>query len=378
MKDLRIIDIEAPIRNGTSFDESMQDDNPCLGSWGGLFARRLLKRYPDMDLEVWTSSGDVKQMRTFRIQGVDCRVFPNQRHLYSVVTWAMVRELKRIGKKHRICLYRSSIFDWQFILVSALIFPKARIVASHHGGRVPRGDSVRKRVTKQFQELSFHKLSAATYLRREIRDWIHQASPRAQLSFLPVGASFTVYHPLDKTQCRQELGLDVDKRYAVYVGSFYRLKGVDLILELYHEFQGMGFEVLLVGGAERDELFDQVKKSGCRHWAYVNWDLLQKIYSAADFYIHPAFHPKFGGLDVTLMESLACGTPVLSPQLLEYDFDTSELGMAVSRQEEFRERFIDMMEQSGAFTRCREVAMRYLDGESSIIDRLYKVLNHQS
>lgn len=58
------------------------------------------------------------------------------------------------------------------------------------------------------------------------------------------------------------------------------------------------------------------------------------FYNAADFYIHPAFNPQFGGLDVTWIEALACNIPVLSPQLKYLDFGYSDLGVVPENPED--------------------------------------------
>lgn len=374
MKPIKIIDIERTARQRPSNYPLKNSDSYYLASWGGLFTKRLKKKYQDLDIEVWKAEPDFKKIYQRKANDVDCRVFPYTFHLYSVVTLSMLITLYKLQKKYQLVMYRSTLFDWKFVIMTSILIPKAKIIVSHHGNRIPEVTSLKMKIIKKLLEFSFSRVTTATYLRGEIKNWINGLNNSPKTVFLPVGADFSAFSPLNKEQCRKELGLSHEKTYAVYVGSCYRLKGVDIILELLREFKNTNFDVLFVGVKEGDELFDAMKQSQCKYWGYVGWDLLCKIYSAADFYIHPAFHYQFGGLDVSIMESLACGTPVLSPQLLEFDFDYSELGIAVKDKEEFRSKFIEMLSKYDSFTQCRFIAQKYLDGNGSIIDKLYQVL----
>ncbi len=373
MKPLKIIDIERTARIRHEYP-SKDSDAFYLASWGGLFATRLKSKYADLDIEVWKSEFEFDRICRRKASGVDCRVFPHKLVMYQDVTITMLWTMFRLQRKHLLVLYRSSLFDWKFMLLTSLLFPQAVIVVSHHGGWPKRGSGFAKKLRLKLLEYSLTKVHAATYLRKDVKNWIERIRNHPRLFFLPVGADFSVFKPLDKEKCREELGLEPQRIYAVYVGRFFKLKGVDIVLDIYREFKHSNFEVLFVGSRDNDDLYHNVVDSGCRYWPRMGWDVLVKIYSAADFYIHPAFHPQFGGLDVTLMESLACGTPVLSPQLLEFDFDTSELGIAVTTREEFRGKFIEMKDKYKSFKNCRKVAKQHLDGKEAIVDKLYSIL----
>jgi glycosyltransferase involved in cell wall biosynthesis len=287
----------------------------------------------------------------------------------------MLRDLRSISKEHDLVICRSDLFDWIFVLLLAMFVPRASIVVFHHGGKFEKPKTLKKLVSHGLLKYSYSKINTATYLRIEAREWMLTLKKHPSLVWLPVGADFSVFTPQDKQTCRKDLGLDQHKIYAVYVGRMFRLNGVDVILDLSKKHRSKNFEVLFVGANVNDELYDDVKASGNMFWHRVDWLLLRKIYSAADFYIHPAFHPKFGGLDVSLMECLACGTPVLSPQLAEYDFDATELGICVNTLDDFDFKLQEMMGRYCSFQKCREVAINHLDGNGPIIDKLHALLN---
>lgn len=372
MKPWKIIDIEQTNLSKPEFYPPVDTDDFYLASWGGMFAKRLRRKYPELDIEVWKSEPDFNQVTNHLAHGVPCRIFPHRFHLYSAVTWSMLKTLIGLSRNHNLIFFRSTLIDYKFVLITSLLFPRSKILIFHHGSVVPRSRPLKKKLKRRLIELSLHKVTAATYLRNKIKSWLHKVNPDIKLVFLPVGADFNAFYPEDKSVCRAELGLDPNKVYAVYVGYFYRLKGVDVILDLLRKHQDDGFEVLFVGGREGDELMNEVVDSGCHYWHRMGWDLLRKIYSAADFYIHPAFNPDFGGFDVSLMEALACNKPVLSPSLRELDFDYSALGLAPATLAEFEGQFVEMIHIHDSFDSCRAAAMQHLDGENAIIEKLFE------
>ncbi len=351
------------------------EDQYYLASWGGQWARRVKERYPDLDIEVWRPEPDfsgISYRRAFGI--VDCTIFPAKGFIVSkTLTRAMLKQLWRYKKDYRLVFHINTIFDWQFNIMMPLFFPGAKMVLSHHGGIFPTGPGIKRAIKRKVLKFSFRKIDAVTYLRKAVKGIIQKANDKTRLTFLPVGANFDHFTPLDTIACRKKLNLPLDKVLAVYVGKFYRLKGVDHILEAYQHFKGKKFSVIFVGGGQQDELYESVVNSGCPYYGHVNHDLLREIYSAADFYIHPAFNPDFGGFDVVLLESLASNRPVLSPQLKELDFDYSELGLMMENEKDLITKTGQMIEMYGRFTNCRESAIQHLDGNKTIIDKLYRI-----
>lgn len=371
-RPVKIIIIERYASNKEQYP-SPASDRFYLAAWGGTFALRVAKRHPEADLEVWRTEKDFARLSERMFGGVKGLIFPHRGFVFSIVTWQMLLRLRRLARDYQLVIHRNSIFDWPFVWGISLLFPKARIIISHHGGRPKPANSLRGRISRLLQNRALQKADTLTYLRAEIRNWALSLKRPPNVCFLPVGADFSVFKPDDKQACRQRLGLDPGKIYAVYVGRFYRLKGVDHILDVYSELQSEGLEILLVGGLPDDELYSQIKSSGCRFWGFVDWDLLRVIYSAADFYLHPAFSEKFGGIDVSWMECLACDRPVLTSMFVELDFDYTDLGLSLDSPADIIPKTRIMMGSHQDFTKCRGMAMRYLDGNTAIADKLWQI-----
>gem|GEM_PF-1196222 len=374
-KSIKVISISTFNPDKPAYHPSPDQDQYYVQSWSGLWARRTKERYPDLDIEVWRPEPDFNKVSSRKSFGiVDCTIFPAKNFVISrTVTLEMLRRLLKYTKKYRLVLHNNTIFDWKFNLMMPVLLPGVKIIISHHGGVLPHGKSLKVRIKKKLLDWSFRKIHTATYLRNAVKNELEHASKHIHLVFLPVGANFDHFKPLDKAECRKKLNLPSNKVLGVYVGKFYRLKGVDYILEAYRCFKDKNFNVLFAGGSKNDELYPEVAESGCPFWGHVDHDLLREIYSAADFYIHPAFHPDFGGFDVVLMEALACNIPILSPQLKELDFDHSELGMLLQNENELLPKCEMMLENFAQFSRCRDAAIEHLEGNTAIIDKLYRI-----
>lgn len=350
-------------------------DEYYVNSWGALFARRLKFRYPDIDIEVWRPDDEFTEIYHRNALGVDCTIYPYRWHLFSrTITFGILWQLLKYQHMYNLVIYINTIFDWKSNILLPFILLKAKFVLSHHGGVFPEEKYIKNMLKKKILLFSYNNINVLTYLREAIRKEIESKNKHIKLSFLPVGANFDVFTPLNKNSCRTKLNLPIDKTIAVYVGAFYKLKGVDNILNVIQQLKLKNFEVLFVGGQQTDELYADVIKCGSRFWGNVNQSLLREIYSASDFYIHPAFHPEFGGIDVAWMEALACNIPVLSPLFNELDFDYSEMGIILNNLNELTEKTKIMIKTFSSFNKCRETAIKHLDGNTVIIDKLYNIL----
>ena len=373
-KPVKIILFGAYQSNKPPVYPTPDEDLFYVANWGGLWARRIKKRYPELDIEVWRPEPEFNEITTRKAYGIDCTIFPTKGMLFSeIVTIGMIRRLHKYNKQYNLVIHLNDIFDWRFNSIMPLLVPGARCIISHHGGVFPDNGSIKKIIKKRVLRFSYRKIDTVTYLRDVVRQEIKNANDHINAVFLPVGANFEHFRPLDKIDCRRKLNLPLDKIIAVYVGGFFKLKGVDHILNIYHTFKDKNLEIMLVGGSKKCELYNEVVKSGCRYWYHVNHDLLRIILSAADFYIHPAFSKNFGGMDVTWMEALACNKPVLTPQFKELDFDYSELGILLDDEGTILQKSEEMMQTYHRFTKCREAAMVHLDGNTAIIDKLYEI-----
>ena len=360
--------------NGSNLEYyDLNSDDFFVGSWAGLIARRLKAFDRNLDVSIWRMEPVVKKPFERTVYDLNGIIWPFQRVIIkNVFSFAMLLSVIKLSYRYNIILHYHSLFD-RFILIRYFLPRNASIVLSHHGGVPPAKGSLKD----LFFRMTYSKASAMTYLSSAARDYLRGIKvPEKKLFFLPVGADFQMFKPSDKNAAKERLGLDPGIIYGIYVGSFYRLKSVDIILNIFNQLKiKYNFKVIFVGGEDNEgnDLYKEVRDSGCPYFGRQVWTEMPAFYNAADFYIHPTFHPQFGGLDVTWIEALACNIPVLSPQLKYLDFDYKDLGVAADNQEEALEKTEFMIKNHMQFNRCREIAIQKLDANNALMQKLLSI-----
>lgn len=122
-----------------------------------------------------------------------------------------------------------------------------------------------------------------------------------------------IYHPMDKNEARQHVGLPSDKRVILFVsqrvtdqrkGMAYFIDAVNRLADKYPQLREKAVVAILGGHAEdvASQLTLPVSPLG-----YVNDEKrIVEIYNAADVFVLPSLEDN---LPNTLMEAMACGVP---------------------------------------------------------------------
>ena len=116
-----------------------------------------------------------------------------------------------------------------------------------------------------------------------------------------------------RTQLRQELGLDPDRVSILFSGKLIKRKNPLHVLLAFERMQYRDRTmVIFVGeGAERPALEDYIRTHRLDHvhfLAFVNQTRLPEVYGLADVLVLPSSHEHWG---LVVAEAMACGLPVL-------------------------------------------------------------------
>jgi teichuronic acid biosynthesis glycosyltransferase TuaC len=138
---------------------------------------------------------------------------------------------------------------------------------------------------------------------------------------VPNGVDTERFRPVPRPEARQRLGWSVEGRVVLYAGALIAGKGVlDLVraFAVYLARSGAADVRLVVAGtgplAERLEVWRRTEAAGAR-LEILGWqdhDRMADLLAAADVFALPS-HAE--GNPVTVLESLACGTPVVGTEI---------------------------------------------------------------
>jgi glycosyltransferase involved in cell wall biosynthesis len=173
-----------------------------------------------------------------------------------------------------------------------------------------------------------------THLEWKLKDWVYSRSKftvvaldshmatlakqsmlnRFPIEHIPNGVDTEAYQPLDPEKCRSLLGVPLDKKVLLFsaVHLNERRKGGDLLVKALQALPKTlkADLVLLLMGQDGGETISSAVDIPIVNFGFVgNARSKAIIYSAADLFIFPS---RAEGLPNSVLESMACGTAVVS------------------------------------------------------------------
>ena len=143
-------------------------------------------------------------------------------------------------------------------------------------------------------------------------DWLAVLAKQSFLKDYPVkvinnGMDLSIFRMID-SNFREKYEIDQDTRILLGVAfDWGKRKGLDVFLELANRLDEKKYRIVLVG--TNDTIDKQLPKNIISVHRTQNQQELSEIYSAAELFINPTREENFPTVN---MESLACGTPVLT------------------------------------------------------------------
>jgi glycosyltransferase involved in cell wall biosynthesis len=185
---------------------------------------------------------------------------------------------------------------------------------------------------------------------------------------IPNGVDTEAYQPLDSEQCRSLLGVPLRKKVLLFSAVHLkdRRKGGDLLVEALRTLpKSLKAEMLLLlMGQDGAEVIAGALDIPTMNLGFVGGHRSKAIiYSAADLFIFPT---RAEGLPNSLLESMACGTPMVSfnvggvPDLVRHAI-TGYLAEA-ENAEDLSKGIVQLLEDSALrefmSQRCRAIALK--------------------
>ncbi len=134
--------------------------------------------------------------------------------------------------------------------------------------------------------------------------------PPNKVTAVPNGVNLGIFRPCDARVVRRKYRLA--GQYVLFVGSIDRRKNLGRLLKAWKQIDKPAeAELVIVGGRSRIFRSVEMKEevSQVRLLGYVPDEDLPGLYSGSAFFVMPSL---FEGFGLTVLEAMACGTPVLT------------------------------------------------------------------
>jgi glycosyltransferase involved in cell wall biosynthesis len=294
----------------------------------------------------------------------------------------MLKALKKEVRNNEILLHLHHFHTPECWFISYL-FKDYPIVIQHHGCSSPIVIFQKKK--NPLYLLAYYLIDKPTLkyvdylfvIAKGEMEFLSHIVDLSRLTLQGIGVDFEEFKPMDKIEARKKLNISLDKKVMLYVGKYYKLKGVDVILKAFKKLkEKYDVELILIGGRSYDEFYNDAKSLGARVYATLPHDTLPLYFSVADVYLLTSFDKNlvsFGGFGISPEESLACGTPIVSSQLIHFpDDEWKSLGKIPKNEDDVIKCVSDIFDDPSPYKNCREVARKYFDWKP-IIENTIKV-----
>ncbi|RJQ24529.1 glycosyltransferase family 4 protein [Candidatus Parcubacteria bacterium] len=176
-------------------------------------------------------------------------------------------------------------------------------------------NSLRKKLLINTLQNVDHIISVSNELERKVIE--EYGIKKDRVTVIPNGIEPEKFKSIDKIMARKYCGLDKDKKYILSLSRLSHEKGLEYLFEAFAFLKVNNAELVVVGdGPLNEALHNMSLKLGIRnkvnfigsvsHDETINW------YNAADVYCLPSL---WEGCPNVIIESLACGTPVVSTKV---------------------------------------------------------------
>ncbi len=126
------------------------------------------------------------------------------------------------------------------------------------------------------------------------------------------------FKPMDKEYCRNSLNrYNISSPFVLYVGTLEPRKNIPTLIQAFYKIKKFGINHKLVIAGKRGwdykEILETVKnlklQKNVLFTGYILEEDLPVLYNAADLFVYPSLYEGFG---LPPLESMACGTPVIT------------------------------------------------------------------
>ena len=329
-------------------------------SWAARVGKRIIEETNEFSVECFTPERSFKDIEVKEKNGITFKVFPSfaLRSGYEI-SLPLLREIKRVSKQEKVILHLHGL-HYPFISLISRLFSSLPVVIQHHG------ESPFPRIKTFFEPFTLKRVSRVLAISKAEIEYISGILPTERFLLQGMGVDFDFCQPTERKKAREMLNLPQDKKLLLYVGAPYKIKWremLDAVKSLKDKFD---VDMLLIDRGE-NEMFDEVKKMGGIALAPVPRDKMPLYYSAADAYILNATDmiAKWGGIGIAPVEAVACGTPMVSTNLIH--FPTEEwTGIGTIPNGNLEASIKEVLDAPEKFRNCRELAMKHYEWKNII------------
>lgn len=143
--------------------------------------------------------------------------------------------------------------------------------------------------------------------------------PSSKLSIIPNGFDDNLFQPIPQQSAREKLGLPLNKKILLSVGTLHKVKGYDYLIDAIHMISKVRNDIITVilgSGPLEMKLREKIEKLDLKQRVLlVGWEPHNNIplwMNASDIFVLPSLNE---GFPTVIPEAMACGKPVIGTKV---------------------------------------------------------------
>jgi glycosyltransferase involved in cell wall biosynthesis len=286
-------------------------ENPGVGRYMQCLVGAIVREAPQHEYFFIMSPG-TRHMLDCTNQGT---VLPLSARYYSIAEQV---ELPALLRKHRVDLFHALHFVVPVIKVCPIVVSLLDTIHIVYPQDLPSwtGRQYARVMLNLAGRLADGIVTISEYSKSDIVRYLHIHPAKVTVTYAAVAEQFHAARSTSEVE-RVQRGLQLPSGFLLYTGIYKKRKNHDGLLKAFASLLASGVDTQLVIAGPINAGVDRLKESaaalgiGARvHFTgFVPEEDLPLLYAAASAYVCPSLYEGFGQ---TLVEAMACGTPVVS------------------------------------------------------------------
>jgi glycosyltransferase involved in cell wall biosynthesis len=211
-------------------------------------------------------------------------------------------------KRYRVDILYCPIMEFPFIPLSPLIVTLHDLHPLYFPEQFGLSAGYFKSSLRLLPRLARRVIVPSRFVKEELLNVLDIDGER--IDIVPLGCDSTIFKP-QGNEMRQVFLKDyaIKGPFILFVGSLFPYKNVNTLLRAFLDIKDrIPHQLIIIGRKDLspEPLYEDER---VRYLDYVGLEDIVRFYSFADLLIHPSLREGFG---MTILEAMACGTPVLS------------------------------------------------------------------
>jgi glycosyltransferase involved in cell wall biosynthesis len=175
-------------------------------------------------------------------------------------------------------------------------------------------------------------IAISEFTKRELVNMLN--IDQEKIRVIHLGVDHSLYHPMNKENCRKYFNLDLNKKYILYVASNLYHKRTDLAKMIFEKVKKCREDVRMIKAGYSEKLVGE----GIISMGWIKEADMPKLYNCADVYLHTSEYEGFG---LPILEAMACGIPVVASNRASIPEVTGDAGILVDLDDDCVDEFAE-------------------------------------